>query len=123
MLITEQKKYVTVISNGLRHHQSEDEIIRLLLALGLSQESASAAFNLIKNGIQAGVTSALMNKLPTQELKRGESELFDAAFDEGYKAFKKQMSMTWLRLLIVPVSIVIAVGAIIFLCCKLASHI
>jgi len=98
----------------LRQRLPEAEIDRLLLPLGLSEENARQAFELIKNGLQAGINAAVMNGLPKQIIPRGECELYDAAFDEGYRAFKRQMLWTWLRWLIIPIVIAVAIGMIAF---------
>lgn len=106
MLSTKQKQSVCLVANGLKSRLPEAVIVRQLLSLGFSQENASEAFHLIKNGIQRGVNAALMNGLPTPQFKRGECEMYDAAFDEGYTAFMKQMRKTWLRRLLIITAII-----------------
>jgi hypothetical protein len=118
MLSPEQKRSVFLVANGLKDHLPEVEIVKRLLPLGLSKESAAEAFYLIKNGIQSGVNSALMNGTPVPQFKRGECEIYDAAFDEGYKAFKRQMRKTWMRRLLIIAAIIF--GLIAF--CWIPKH-
>jgi hypothetical protein len=115
MITAEQREWIAVTASGLKSRKSDAEIVRLLLSCGLSQERASEVFDLIRHGIRSGVNVAVMNGLPEQQNKRGESELYDAAFDEGYKAVKKQMYMTWLRWLIILIGLALAIGTIVFL--------
>lgn len=104
-LTAEQKKCISVVAHGLKRQLPEHEIIRHLLSFGLSHENAPKAFELIRHGIRSGVNAAVTNGLSAEQYKRGEFELYDAAFANGYRAFKNQMLLTWLRRLGIPIGI------------------
>ena len=114
MITMEQRKWISVVACGLKNRTPDAEIIRFLLPFGLSPERASEVFELIRHGIKTVVNVAVMNGPPKQQNKQGESELYDAAFDEGYKAFKRQMYMSWMRRLVVLFGMAVIIGVIIY---------
>jgi len=97
MTAAQQKRCVSIVSDSLQRRLSARETEQLLVTVGLSQSEASIAFDLIRQGIQSGVNAAVTDGMSAKNYKPGEIALYDAAFDNGYRAFKREVRRVWIK--------------------------
>ena len=92
-----------------------NQIVERLCGLGLSNEVARDVFRVTQKGIQNGVNASVTKGLSSTDYTRGASELYDAAFDEGFNSFKRQFRLALSRRLLIPMGILAAIILILFL--------
>lgn len=85
---------IRLVADAMRRGAAESEIIATLVGSGVPQESASEFYRLVAHGLRAGVTAGITDGMSAQ---RGESALWNAAFDEGRRQFGRAVGGVWLR--------------------------
>ena len=81
----------------MRRGAAESEIITALVGSGVPQEAAGEFYRLVAHGLRAGVTAGVTDGLSAQQHRRGESVLWDAAFDEERRQFGGAVRGAWFR--------------------------
>jgi len=107
----DQRICIRIVAIGLRKRLGRDRITSELRALGLPDALVEENYLAVEAGLKSGVNAAVTGGLSANAYKRGESALFDAAFDEGYSAFRRQVRLSWLRklaILLAGVAVIIA---------------
>jgi hypothetical protein len=109
------RESVRIVARGLRSGESRVITMRKLRALGVPNQFIEDTFLTIESGLKNGVLAVVTNGLSAKGHKRGESELYDVAFDAGYKTFKRMGYLGWLRRLAILFGIVAAILTILYL--------
>ena len=93
----EDRARIRLIADAMRRRAVETEITSALVASGLPQEAAGEFYRLIAHGLRAGVSAGVTDGISAQQHQRGESALWDVAFDEGRRQFGGAVGGVWLR--------------------------
>jgi hypothetical protein len=102
------RESVRVVENGLQNRLKRESIINNLRTLGIPQQFLEDTYLTIESGLKNGVNAAVTDGLSAQDYKPGKSELYDAAFEEGKRAFKNHVRSTWLRRFAITLAITFA---------------
>jgi hypothetical protein len=76
---------------------TESETIAALVNSGIPKEAAAEFYSIVAHGIRAGVTAGVTGGASAQQYGRGESAVWDAAFEEGRKQFRGAVNGVWLK--------------------------
>ena len=93
----EDRARISLVADAMRRSAAESEIVTALVGSGIPQGDASEYYRLVAHGLKAGVCAGVTDGLSAEEHQRGESPLWDAAFDEGHRQFGKAVGASWLR--------------------------
>ena len=93
----EDRTRIRVVADAMRRRAAEPEIIAALVGTGVSHEVAGEFYRVVAHGLRAGVSAGVTGGLSAQQHQRGESLLWDAAFDEGQRQFGGAVSGVWFR--------------------------
>jgi hypothetical protein len=88
---------IRLVADAMRKRTSEADIISTLVGSGVPEEPAGEFYRLVAHGLRAGVSAGVTDGLSAEQHKRGESVLWDAAFDEGRRQFSGAVGGVWLR--------------------------
>jgi hypothetical protein len=88
---------IRLVANAMRRRAAESETISALVDSGVPREAAGEFYRLVAHGLRAGVSASVTGGVSAQQHLRGESVLWDAAFDEGRRQFGRVVSGVWLR--------------------------
>ncbi len=92
--------YVRVVAIGLRDKSGREAIIERLIKTGVSNDSVEDAYSIIEKGLKDGVLSAVTRGYSSESYVKGESELYDAAFEHGSLAYRREWYLSWTRKLL-----------------------
>jgi len=91
------RQRIRLVADSLRRKVPEYEIIAALVGSGVSQQAATELYGVVVHGLKAGVTAGVTGGLSAQQYQRGESPVWDAAFDEGRRQYGGGVRGVWLR--------------------------
>ena len=114
-----QEAVVGVLRDGLKAKRPRDALLQDLIKLGVPNAEAEDVFSLIEHGLKSGVNAAFTNNSSQPGRRRGESPLYDAAFDEGVRAFHTEVRRARLRRCAILIAVVLAVIALLFVLVRL----
>ncbi len=80
---------IRIVSNGLQKKRPEAEITAELIKLGVSKVEAPRTFATVRDQMRAGVQAAVVGLDIAVTGGRSGDPLAEAAFLEGYQAFRK----------------------------------
>src|SRR5437870_10016550 len=83
----EDRARICLVADAMRERTAESEIITALVGSGVPQEAAGEFYRLVAHGLRAGVSAGVTDALSAEHNQRGDSVLWDAAFDEGRRQF------------------------------------
>ncbi len=106
---------IKIVADGLRKKHGREMIFSELRSLGIPEPFVTDTYLTIESGLKNGVNAAVTEGLSTKGYKRGESELFDTAFDEGFRAFKNQVRIIWIRRFAIGLGIATALVSLVYL--------
>jgi hypothetical protein len=114
--LSEQKisDIVSCVASGRQARLPDSEIANQLLSMGVKQSEVAQLLLFVTNALQQGVLAGVTDGASTQNIIRGESELFDAAFDKGLQSYKNGLRSELLPCRIVIVCIFIVVAFVIY---------
>jgi hypothetical protein len=93
----EDKARIRLVAEALRRRAAESEILSALVGSGVAQEAAAEFYCVVAHGLKTGVTAGVTEELSAQQYQRGESALWDAAFEEGRRQFGGAACGVWLQ--------------------------
>lgn len=96
-VIQEDKARIRLIADAMGKRASEPEILSALIDSGVPRDAAVEFYQLVAHGLRAGVSAGVTDGLSAQQHRRGESALWDAAFEEGQRQFGGAVRSIWLR--------------------------
>jgi hypothetical protein len=101
---------IGIVAQGMQRKCPREEIIKRLEESGTPSTLSKNIFLRIEHGLKAGVAAALSDDYSKLKQAREKDELFASAFEEGIRAFRKQLLLIWLKRLVFPFAIVTSIG-------------
>jgi hypothetical protein len=93
----DDRERIRMVADAMQRRTAESEINAALVGTGVPPQIASEFYRLVAHGLRAGVTAGVTDGLSAKQHLRGESVLWDAAFDEGRRSFGGAVREVWFR--------------------------
>ncbi len=97
IITQDDRARIRLVADSLRRKAPEPETITALVSNGVPQHAASELYRMVVHGLKAGVAAGVTDGLSAGPHQRGESPIWDAAFDEGRRQFGGTVRAVWLR--------------------------
>lgn len=114
-LSDEERTCLKLVSQGLQARDDDNAIIARLLKAGISQSEALRKLDLIRHAIRNGVNAAFTKGLSSHAHEISGSLIGKAAFEEGYRTFRRKMRWIFIRRFIVILGLALSIVIIILL--------
>lgn len=105
---------VTCVASGRQAKLPHTDIRRQLEGLGVEPSQSAQLLAFVTNALQQGVSAGVTEGMAKPDTPRGQSKLFDAAFDMGLQSYKSALRSELLPRNLVIGLVVIVIAVVIY---------